>query len=43
MREGRPTRGLGGPAGVDLACGGSEAIGLARPKPSGPQGRPGRK
>jgi hypothetical protein len=28
----RPTRGLGGPAGVVLACGGSEANGLAVPK-----------
>jgi hypothetical protein len=28
----RPTRVLGGPAGVVLACGGSEASGLAGPK-----------
>jgi hypothetical protein len=28
----RPTRGLGGPAGVVSACGGSEASGLAGPK-----------
>jgi hypothetical protein len=28
----RPTRGLGGPAGAVLTCGGNEASGLARPK-----------
>jgi hypothetical protein len=28
----RPMRGLGGPAGAVLACGGSEASGLAGPK-----------
>jgi hypothetical protein len=28
----RPTRGLGGPVGAVLACGGSEACGLAGPK-----------
>jgi hypothetical protein len=28
----QPTRGLGGPAGAVLACGGSEATGLAGPE-----------
>jgi hypothetical protein len=28
----RPTRGLGGPAGMVLTCGGSEASGLAGPE-----------
>jgi hypothetical protein len=39
----RPTRGLGGPAGTVSACGAVRPAGWLGQRPSGPQGRPGRK